>query len=128
MADAANVRTDPSASWKGHKSKRVNPRYREGAKSEPTGKGEGSRSNAQYRGAGGNLCPEAWGTEAQGTHDKSRKAAGRQCRGMASVPGKGRRDIEPATCLYETGMDCAKVQAQEIALGWAATAMSPVVS
>ena len=32
---------------------------------------EGSRSNAQYRGAEGNLGPDAWGTEAQGTHDKA---------------------------------------------------------
>ena len=31
-------------------------------------------------GAEDNRCPDAWGTEAQGTHDKSRKAAGRQCR------------------------------------------------
>ncbi len=30
---------------------------------------EGSRSNAQYRGAGGNLCLDAWGSKAQGTHD-----------------------------------------------------------
>ena len=49
-------------------------------KSGPTGTDEGSRSNAQYRGAGDNPCPDAWGTKAQGTHDKSRKAAGRQCR------------------------------------------------
>src|SRR5439155_4651785 len=28
-----------------------------------------------------------------------------------SVPRKGRRDIEPANCLNETGMDCDKVQA-----------------
>jgi hypothetical protein len=128
MADAASGRTDPSASWKGNKAKRVNPRYRNGAEREPTGKGEGSRSNAQDRGAGGNLSLDAWGTEAQGTHDKSRKAAGRQCRGMASVPGKGRRDIEPDNCLNETGVDCAKLRGEEFALGRAATAMSPVVS
>ena len=80
MADAASGRADPRASWEGHKDERINPRYRKGAKSEPTGTDEGSRSNAQYRGAGGNLSLEAWGTEAQGTPDKSRKAAGRQCR------------------------------------------------
>lgn len=82
MADAASGRTDPSASWEGHKEQRVNPRYREGATSEPTGMDEGSRSNAQYRGAGDSdgPCSQAWGTEAQGTHDKGRKAAGRQCR------------------------------------------------
>ena len=79
MVDAASGRTDPGASWEGHKHKRVNPRYRKGAKSEPTGKDEGSRSNAQYRGAGGNLSPDAWGTKAQGTHDKTRRSAGRQC-------------------------------------------------
>ncbi len=80
LADAAGRRTEPSASWEEHKEERVNPRYRKGAKSEPTGKDEGSRSNAQYRGAGDSLCSDAWGTKAQGTHDKSRKAAGRQCR------------------------------------------------
>ena len=79
MADAASGRTDPSASWEGHKEQRVNPRYREGATSEPTGMDEGSRSNAQYRGAGGNLCPDTWGTEAQGTHDNTERGAGRQC-------------------------------------------------
>ena len=31
-------------------------------------------------GQGGNLRPEAWGTEAQGTHDNTYKGAGRQCR------------------------------------------------
>jgi hypothetical protein len=56
------------------------PKAPEGAKSEPTGMGEGSRSNAQYRGAGEVSCPEAWGTEAQGTHDNNRRDAGRQCR------------------------------------------------
>jgi len=50
MADAARGRTDPGASWEGHKEKRVNPRYRKGATSKPTGKDEGSRSNAQYCG------------------------------------------------------------------------------
>ena len=58
----------------------INPRYRKGAKSGPTGKDEGSRSNAQYRWSEGNPGPYAWGTEAQGTHDKSRQAAERQCR------------------------------------------------
>ena len=80
MADAAGGRTDLSASREGHKEERVNPRYRKGAKSVPTGTDEGSRSNAQYRGAGDSPYPDAWGTEAQGTHDKSRKVAGRQCR------------------------------------------------
>src|SRR5262245_48583689 len=37
-ADAANGRTDLNASWEEHKEKRVHPRYRKGAKSEPTGK------------------------------------------------------------------------------------------
>ena len=36
----------------GTRTERVNPRYRKGAKSGPTGMDEGSRSNAQYRGAG----------------------------------------------------------------------------
>ena len=80
VADVASKRADPGAGRKEHKPKHVNPRYRKGAQSGPTGKDEGSRSNAQYRGAGGNLCPDAWGTKAQGTHDKGRKAAGRQCR------------------------------------------------
>ncbi|MCK6501097.1 MAG: hypothetical protein L6Q38_16580, partial [Nitrospira sp.] len=62
------------------KRKARQPKVPEGSESEPTGKDEGSRSNAQYRGAGGNSHPEAWGTEAQGTHDKTRKNAGRQCR------------------------------------------------
>jgi hypothetical protein len=78
-------------------------------------------------GQGGNPSPDAWGTKAQGTHDKGRKAAGRQCWDMASVPGKGRMDIEPNTCLYETGLDCTKLRGQEFAVGGAATAMSPVV-
>ena len=56
------------------------PRYRKGAQSAPTGMDEGSRSNAQYRGAEVNLCPDAWGTEAQGTHDNTYTGAGRQCR------------------------------------------------
>jgi hypothetical protein len=83
MADAASGRADPSANWKGHKSKRVNPRYRNGAEREPTGKGEGSRSNAQYRGAGPAMARarDAWGTEAQGTHDK----AARQREGNAGA-------------------------------------------
>ena len=130
MVDAASGRTDPGASWEGHKDKRVNPRYRKGAKSEPTGKGEGSRSNAQYRGAGvsDGSCPEAWGTEAQGTHDNTFGGAGRQCRGMASVPGKGRRDIEPVTCLYETGMDCDNTQTQATADGMGSNSHAPEVS
>ena len=80
MADAVSGRTEPSASWKGNKDKRVNPRYRKGATSKPTGMDEGSRSNAQYRGAEDNLGPDAWGTKAQGTHDNTYGGAGRQCR------------------------------------------------
>ena len=80
LADAASIRANPDASWEGHKAQRVNPRHRKGAASEPTGKGEGSRSNAQYRGAGEVSGPDAWGTEAQGTHDNTRRSAGRQCR------------------------------------------------
>ena len=45
--------------------------------------------------------------------------------GMASVPRKGRRDIEPANCLHENGTECTKVRAQNNELGWAAAAMSP---
>src|ERR1017187_6966243 len=45
--------------------------------------------------------------------------------GMTSVSGKGRRDIEPANCIYETGSDCDKVRVRESAPGWAATVMSP---
>jgi hypothetical protein len=45
--------------------------------------------------------------------------------GMACVPRNDRRDFEPANCLHETGTDCTRVRAQAIALGWAATAMSP---
>jgi hypothetical protein len=30
-------------------------------------------------GQGGNPCLDAWGTEAQGTHDNTRRSAGRQC-------------------------------------------------
>ena len=45
--------------------------------------------------------------------------------GMTSVSGKGRRDIEPANCIYETGSDCDKVRVRESAHGWAATVMSP---
>src|ERR1700690_1364305 len=48
--------------------------------------------------------------------------------GMTSTPRKGRRDFEPASCLNETGVDCERVPAQEFALGWAATVMSPVGS
>ena len=80
LADAASRRANPGASREGHEPERVNPRYRKGAKSGPTGTDEGSRSNAQYRGAGDSPCPDAWGTEAQGTHDNSRRSAGRQCR------------------------------------------------
>jgi hypothetical protein len=95
------------------------------ATSGPTGMDEGSRSNAQYRGAGDIPCPDAWGTKAQGTHDKGRKAAGRQCRAWRRCQGKGRRDFEPANCLNETGIDCTKHRVQGFALGRAATAMSP---
>ena len=80
LADAASIRANPDASREGHKTGSVNPRYRKGAKSTPTGMDEGSRSNAQYRRSEGNPGPYARGTEAQGTHDNSRKAAGRQCR------------------------------------------------
>jgi hypothetical protein len=45
--------------------------------------------------------------------------------GMALVARNGRRDIEPANCLHETGTKCARVRAHENALGWAAKAMSP---
>jgi hypothetical protein len=45
--------------------------------------------------------------------------------GMTSVAGKGRRDIEPANCIYETDTDCNKVRVRESAPGWAATVMSP---
>src|ERR1039457_2962849 len=45
--------------------------------------------------------------------------------GMTSVSGKGRRDIQPANCIYETGSDCDKVRVRESAPGWAATVMSP---
>ena len=45
--------------------------------------------------------------------------------GMTSAPRKGRRDLEPANCLNETGVDCTKVRARGFALGWAATVMSP---
>ena len=81
LVGATRRRADPGASREGHEEQRVNPRYRMGAKSEPTGTDEGSRSNAQYRGAVARKehRPEAWGTEAQGTHDKGREAAGRQC-------------------------------------------------
>ena len=53
---------------------------RESFMSKPPGKDEGSRSNAQYRGNGQGLVPDAWGTEAQWTHDNTRMSAGRQCR------------------------------------------------
>jgi hypothetical protein len=86
---------------------------------------EGSRSNAQYRRAGGNPGPDAWGTEAQGTHDKKPQGSGKAMPGMTSAPRKGRRDFEPANCLNETGVDCTRVQAQGFAHGWAATVMSP---
>src|SRR5438445_9308889 len=49
MADAASRRTNPGAGREGHKAKRINPRYRKGATSTPTGRDEGSRSSAQYR-------------------------------------------------------------------------------
>jgi len=73
MADAASRRTNPGAGREGHKAKRINPRYRKGATSTPTGRDEGSRSSAQYRGARGSDAPwpDAWGTEAQGTHDNT---------------------------------------------------------
>ena len=45
--------------------------------------------------------------------------------GMTSVSRKGRRDIEPANCIHETGTDCDKVRVRESALGRAATVMSP---
>ena len=44
---------------------------------------------------------------------------------MALLPRKDRRDLEPTNCLHETGSKCARVRAQENALGWAAKAMSP---
>ena len=100
LADAASGRTDPGVSRKGHK-ERVNPRYRKGAQSAPTGTDEGSRSNAMYRGAGDNSCPEAWGTEAQGTHDKSRKAAGRQCRAWRRCQGKAGGTLSPQSAYTQ---------------------------
>jgi hypothetical protein len=103
----------PARAGRDTKQERVNLRYRKGVKSEPTGTDEGSRSNAQYRGAGGNLSPKAWGTEAQGTHDKTRKNAGRQCLGMTSVPRKGRRDFEPGSCLNVTGAECEELPARK---------------
>jgi hypothetical protein len=45
--------------------------------------------------------------------------------GMTSAPKKGRRDFEPANCLNETGVECERVPAQAVGLGWAATVMSP---
>ena len=45
--------------------------------------------------------------------------------GMASVPRKGRRDFEPATCLHGNGTEYTKVRARSSAFGWAAAAMSP---
>ena len=67
-----------------------------------------THSTARQRAA--MLLARTRGEPRPGTHDKGRKAAGRQCRGMASVPGKGRRDIEPYNCLYETGLECTKVR------------------
>ena len=45
----------------------------------------------------GNPCPEAWGTEAQGTHDKSRLAAGRQSQVGRSCLGKTGGTLSPLT-------------------------------
>ena len=81
LVGATRRRANPGASREEHETERVNPRYRKGATSEPTGTDEGSRSTAQYRGAVARKehRPDAWGTDAQGTHDTSRKTAGRQC-------------------------------------------------
>jgi hypothetical protein len=81
----------------GHGIQRVNPRYRKGAKSGPTGKDEGSRSNAQYRGSGRKPGPEAWGTEAQGTHDNTQRSAGRQCRAWRWWQGTAGGTLSPQT-------------------------------
>lgn len=46
---------------------------------------------------------------------------------MTSVLGKGRRDIEPTICLYETGMDCEKVPTQGHCGGTGSNSHAPVV-
>jgi len=101
MADAASGRAGPSASWEGHKTKRVNPRYRNGAEREPTVKGEGSRSNEQYRGAGPAMARarEAWGTKAQGTHDNTYGGAGRNAGAWRLCQGKAGGTLSPITVL-----------------------------
>ena len=104
----ARTRAKPSASWEGHQSKRVNPRYRKGAESGPTGTDEGSRSCAQYRGAGIHSCPEAWGTEAQGTHDKRRQAAGRPGQVGRRCPGKAGGTLSPLTVSTQRARNATK--------------------
>src|SRR5215471_2739634 len=68
---------------------------------EPTGMDGGSRSNAQYRGAGCKPGPNAWGTEAQGTHDNNRKDAGRQCRAWRRCQGNAGGTSSPQTATTE---------------------------
>jgi hypothetical protein len=46
-------------------------------------------------GQGKDACPEAWGTEAQGTHDKTQRSAGRQCRAWRRCRGKARGTLSP---------------------------------
>ena len=48
-------------------------------------------------GQGVDLCPDAWGTKAQGTHDNTRKSAGRQCRAWRQCQGKAGGTLSPKT-------------------------------
>jgi hypothetical protein len=97
VVDVAHIRAEPGESRAEHKEQHVNSRYRKEAKSVPTGTDEGSRSNAQYRGAGKSPCSDAWGTEAQGTHDNTQKSAGRQCRAWRACQGTTGGTLSPQT-------------------------------
>ena len=75
---------------------------------------EGSRSNAQYRRAGGNPGPDAWGTEAQGTHDNSRKAAGRQCRAWRRCQGKAGGTLSPQTVCTKLALSAQESEGTSV--------------
>jgi len=53
------------------------------------------------------------------------QGSGKAMPGMTSVLGKGRRDIEPITCLHATGMDCEKVPMQGDCKGMGSKSHAP---
>ena len=116
----------PAQAGRGHKEERVNPRYRKGAKKHTDReRTKESRSNAQYRGAGERLCPEAWGTKAQGTHDTTQRSAGRQCRAWRWCQGKAGGTLSPLTVCTKLASSVQESGRMRMHSDGPAKAMSP---